>query len=97
MESKACDIIQERRLLEIALGCVKGSGQERIKNSPHQGGEKKKTTTKTQQSADNIANQPGDKCLLGLSPAISRPWFLKAENHKEPKPERKGGMTSHAR
>lgn len=27
---------------------------------------------KTKQSADNIVNQPGDKCLPGLSPAISR-------------------------
>lgn len=27
---------------------------------------------KTKQTVDNIVNQPGDKCLPGLSPAISR-------------------------
>lgn len=64
VESKACDIIQERRLLEIALGCVKGSGQGRIKNSPHQGGEKKKQ----QQKHNNLQitlqiNQETNVCL----------------------------------
>lgn len=86
MESKAQDIIQKCCLSEIALWCVRMKQAIRNQTSSHQG--KKK-------SVDNIVNQPGDKCLPGLSPTSSPHWFLKAQNHTEPKPERKSLLASH--